>query len=205
MKKIGIYAGTFDPIHNGHLAFAQAALDAGLEKVMFVVEPRPRRKQGVRALEHRIAMVHQAIEDNPRMGGIILEQARFTTHETLPLLQNRFKGYELVLLFGEDVISHIVHWPQHWPNIEELVSSVSLMVAARQGDEANIIEMFKTLQTTQNLTFRYTFVDPNCPDISSTNIRLQLRQRQQPRDIPESVWRYIRSHRLYASFVSASK
>ncbi len=201
MKKIGIYAGTFDPIHNGHLAFAQAALDAGLEKVMFVVEPRPRRKQGVRALEHRVAMVQLAIRDNPRMGSIILEQARFTPHETMPLLQNRFKGYELVLLFGEDVIAHIAHWP----HIDELVASVSLMVAARQGDEATLNELFKTLETTRRLAFRYRFVDPKCPDISSSKIRLALKQRQQPPDISPEVWSYIRSHRLYVSVLSGSK
>ena len=201
MKKIGIYAGTFDPIHNGHVAFANAALDAGLEKVMFVVEPRPRRKQGVRALEHRLAMVQLAIKDNPKLGTIILEQARFTPHETLPLLQNRFKGYELVLLFGEDVIGHIAHWP----HIEELVSSVSLMVAARQGDNVMLTEMFNTLQTTRNLAFRYSFVDPQCPNISSSNIRVQLKQRKQPSDIPIVVWEYIRSHRLYVSVVSGSR
>lgn len=201
MKKIGIYAGTFDPIHKGHVAFAQAALDAGLEKVMFVVEPRPRRKQGVRALEHRLAMVQLAIQEHPKMGSIVLEQARFTPHETLPLLQNRFQGYELVLLFGEDVIGHIAHWP----HIEELVTSVSLMVAARQGDEATLREMFNTLITTRNLAFRYTLVNPGCPDISSSNIRLQLKQRQEPNDIPHVVWEYIRSHRLYVSFVSGSK
>jgi nicotinate-nucleotide adenylyltransferase len=201
LKQIGIFAGTFDPIHKGHIAFAQAALDAGLEKVMFLVEPRPRRKQGVRALEHRIAMVQLAIQDHESMGSIILEQARFTPHETLPVLQNRFKGYQLVLLFGDDVITHIAHWP----HIRELVNSVGLMIAARHGDEANLALTFQTIEATQNLTFNYQFIDPKCPDIASSNIRLQLKKRQQPAEIPEAVWRYIRSHRLYASAATSSK
>ncbi len=201
MKKIGIYAGTFDPIHEGHLAFARAALDAGLEKVMFLVEPRPRRKQGVRALEHRLAMVQLAIQDNPRLGSIIIEQARFTAHETLPLLQNRFKGYQLVLLFGDDVIAHIANWP----HIDELVASVELMVATRQDDERALAETFSIIEKTTNLSFRYTFVDPGYPEISSSRIRLELKKRQQPADIPGNVWQYIRSHRLYSSFASGSK
>lgn len=201
MKQIGIYGGTFDPIHNGHLAFAQAALDTGLEKVMFLVEPRPRRKQGVRAFEHRLGMVQLAIADRPKMGSIIVDQARFTPHETLPLLQNRFKGYQLVLLFGDDVIAHI----GEWPHVEELVASVELMIAVRHGNVQALEETFKTIHKTRNLKFRRQFVDPNCPDVSSSSIRQQLRKREQPTDIPESVWRYIRSHRLYSSAVSGSR
>lgn len=205
MKKIGIYAGTFDPIHNGHIAFAQVALDAGLEKVMFLVEPRPRRKQGVRALEHRLAMVNLAIQDQPKMGSIILEQARFTAHETIPLLQNRFKGYQLVLLFGDDVIAHIAHHIADWPHIDELAASVELMVAARQDDAEALKETFNIIKKTSGLTFVYTFVEPSYPDVSSSRIRLELKKRQQPTAIAEKVWQYIRSHRLYTSFVSGSK
>jgi nicotinate-nucleotide adenylyltransferase len=205
MKKIGIYAGTFDPIHDGHIAFAQAALAAGLEKVMFLVEPRPRRKQGVRALEHRLAMVQLAIQDQPKMSSIILEQARFTAHETIPLRQNRFKGYQLVLLFGDDVIAHIAHHIADWPHIDELAASVELMVAARRDDEEALKETFTIIKKTSGLSFAYTFVEPSYPDVSSSRIRLELKKRQQPTHITESVWRYIRSHRLYTSFASGSK
>lgn len=201
MKKIGIYAGTFDPIHNGHLAFAQAGLNAGLEKVMFLVEPRPRRKQGVRALEHRNAMVQLAIKDHENMGTILLEQARFTPHETLPVLQNRFKGYQVVLLFGDDVVGHIAHWP----HIEELVASVELMIAARHKDEKELAQTFKTLEATNNLRFNYSFVDPKYHDVSSSAIRLQLKQRQRPSELPDDVCDYIRAHRLYVSASIASR
>ncbi|MCA9332160.1 adenylyltransferase/cytidyltransferase family protein, partial [Candidatus Saccharibacteria bacterium] len=52
MKKVGIYAGSFDPIHKGHIALAEQAIQqCGQDKVFFMVEPRPRRKQGVKALE----------------------------------------------------------------------------------------------------------------------------------------------------------
>jgi nicotinate-nucleotide adenylyltransferase len=194
VKKIGIFAGTFDPVHNGHLAFAEAALKQGLDKVMFLVEPRPRRKQGVRALEHRIAMVQAAIKDHPKLGTIVLEQARFTPHETLPALQARFKGYRLVLLFGDDVIAHIAHWP----HVEELVSSVELMIASRHGKAQQLHENMETLHKVRHLKFTYGFVDPRCPEISSSKLRAMLRRRQQPQDIPDVVYRYIKSHRLYA-------
>src|SRR5688572_18703158 len=142
IKKIGIFSGTFDPIHEGHLAFAQAALEQGLEKVWFLVEPRPRRKQGVRALEHRQAMVGLAIESEPKFGQIMLEQARFTAHETLPVLQARFKGRQLVLLFGDDVLSHIADWP----DVQKLVQAIELMIAVRKDEAEKVVDNLKYLE-----------------------------------------------------------
>jgi nicotinate-nucleotide adenylyltransferase len=128
LKKFGVFAGTFDPLHNGHLAFARQALRSGLDKVYFLPEPRPRRKQGVRALEHRQGMIEVAIQDDTRLGLIKLEQARFTPYETLPVLQQRFPNAEIVLLFGDDVLRHIADWPR----IAELADSVRLLIATRR-------------------------------------------------------------------------
>lgn len=195
MKKIGIYAGTFDPIHNGHLAFAHAALNAGLEKVMFLPEPRPRRKQGVRALEHRISMVQLAIKKEPRLGTIVLEQARFTPHETLPVLQARFKGYQVVLLFGDDVIKHIADWP----NVEAIVSASELLIACRQQDTKQLKTSLKVLEETRNLKFKYTIVESQFGSATSSTIRLRLKQDKPVADVPKPVLSYIAKHKLYSS------
>src|SRR5688572_16122728 len=107
-KRVGIYAGTFDPVHVGHMAFAEQALEAcNLDKIFFLVEPRPRRKQGVRALEHREAMVRLATAKNDKYGVIQLEQTNFSVEETLPKLQALFEGAELHFLMGEDVFAHL--------------------------------------------------------------------------------------------------
>jgi nicotinate-nucleotide adenylyltransferase len=201
MKKIGIFAGTFDPVHDGHLAFAQAALDEGLEKVMFLVEPRPRRKQGVRALQHRQAMIQHALVKNPKFATIVLEQARFSVDETLPVLQARFPGYKLVFLFGDDVISHIAHWP----HVADLVSSVELLVAYRHHNDNNLRAAFKTLETTRNLAFKYSAVRPQHQHVASSKIRLQLKRGQPPQGLPAGVLTYIRKHRLYESVASDPK
>src|SRR5687768_15392849 len=98
LKKVGIYAGTFDPVHEGHLAFArEAAAQYGLDKVFFLVEPNPRRKQGVKALEHRNEMVQLAIRSEKLFASILLEQHRFTVTETMPVLRSRFKNSELYM------------------------------------------------------------------------------------------------------------
>lgn len=193
--KVGIFAGTFDPIHEGHIAFAGAALAEGLKKIMFLPEPRPRRKQAVRALEHRTAMVQLATSDNPRFGTIILEQARFTPHETLPLLKARFPGHKLVLLFGDDVVSHIASWP----HVDDLVSSVELMIASRQQNTDALIATINTLQNTRNLKFKYKIVYPDRQDVASSTIRLQLKRNQATVGLPISVENYIHKNRIYTS------
>ncbi|HSX23880.1 MAG TPA: adenylyltransferase/cytidyltransferase family protein [Candidatus Saccharimonadales bacterium] len=194
-KKIGIFAGTFDPIHDGHIAFAQAALDAGLEKVMFLPEPRPRRKQGVRALEHRRAMVRLAIAHEGRYGIIALEQARFTVHETLPKLQARFAGYQLVLLFGADVISHIASWP----HVGAMVNVAELMIAARLRDMSDLTATLHTLEKTRNLRFRYEIIHPAYEEVTSSTIRLLLKRDKAADGLPPAVQRYIKRHKLYST------
>src|SRR3990167_415541 len=161
MKKIGIFAGTFDPVHEGHIAFAYAALEQGLEKVMFLPEPRPRRKQGVRALEHRIAMVQLAVAKEPRFGVIVLEQARFTAEETLPVLRARFVGYKLVLLFGDDVVAHMAGWP----HIEALIQSTELMIASRHENTKELEATLQSLQKTRNIVFTYQIVHPQQEEV----------------------------------------
>lgn len=199
MKRIGIYAGTFDPIHDGHLAFARAALEHGLEKVMFMPEPRPRRKQGVKALDHRTAMVQLAVADNARLGTIILHQARFSPAETLPVLRERFKGYELVLLFGDDVIRYMVDHIATWPQIEDLARSASLLIAARHEDQAELTAMIEKLKTDYDLPFRYEFADPKMPDVSSSKIRLAAKHDKQLVGLPKAVADYVVHHNLYGS------
>ena len=196
-KRIGIFAGTFDPIHEGHLAFAHAALKAGVEKVMFMPEPRPRRKQGVRAFEHRVAMVQRAVADEPRLGTIILEQVSFTPHETLPILQERFKGYELALLFGDDVVRYMADHIAAWPHIEDIASTASLVIAARQEEKAALTDTLRTLKSEYGLPFRYTFVAPDRPGISSSKIRLALKHGKPVQGLPTTVMEYIRKAGLY--------
>lgn len=191
--KIGIFAGTFDPVHKGHLAFAKAALETGLEKVYFLVEPRPRRKQGVRALEHRQKMVELAIKNEPQLGMIMLDQARFNVQETLPVLQNLFKGHTLVFLFGDDVMGHIAHWPHGLT----LLQQTELLVAVRHQNRTDLNQMFKTLQQTTGVPFAYTMAEPKAPHIASSKIRLQIKRKHDTPDIPAEVAEYIRKNRLY--------
>lgn len=202
MKRIGIYSGTFDPVHNGHIEFVRTAIErCGLDKVFFLVEPRPRRKHGVKALEHRIRMVQLAIKDDPRLSTIVLEQARFSVNHTLPILQSRFSGQQIYFLMGEDFFSHL----SHWPHIDQLLQSVSFIIGVRSdkpNDElrAHIAQVEKS----RGQQMKYEFIKTKQSSVSSNAIRNKIKKGEPAPDLHPAVADYIAEQNLYASETSSS-
>lgn len=196
MSKVGIYFGSFDPIHEGHLALATAAAqECNLDKVFFLVEPRPRRKQGVKAFEHRNKMVRLAIRHEPRLGSIVLEQQRFTPLDTLPLLVERFKGAELYLIMGDDTLGHF----GDWPHVGVLIQQVRFIIGLRKFDKQEVIQRLQSVQRTRGLAMHHTVLSTVLPAFSSRNIRRSIKGGHKPKGLPLVVYDYIRQAGLYAS------
>lgn len=195
MKRVGIFSGTFDPVHEGHIEFAkEAAANYGLDRVFLLVEPRPRRKQGVRALEHRVEMVKRAIAHEPKLGLIILEQARFNVVETLPVLEARFPHTQLYMLMGEDGLSHLAHWPQ----IEQLVPKVHFIIGMRKHNQGEVKRRIKVAEQVRGIKVQYEVFRPLHNDYASTAIRLQLKRGHEPTGLHPRVYKYIQAEGLYA-------
>ena len=202
MKRVGIYSGTFDPVHDGHLAFAREALkQCKLDKVFFLVEPRPRRKQGVKALEHRDEMVRLAIKDEPKFGSIMLGQQRFTAVNTLPVLQERFKGAELHMLMGDDMLAHFADWP----HVEELVNQIQFVIGIRNHREADVLKRLEIIQNTRGMAMRYKLFQAPNAEYSSREVRRQIKKGQLPDGMSSKVLRYIEKQGLYSAVESSAK
>lgn len=195
-RHIGIYAGTFDPIHTGHVQFALEAIkQTGLDMVYFLVEPRPRHKQGVKAFEHRVDMVHLAIQDQPKLGSLVLKQARFTVHETWPVLKRRFDGSRLSMLMGNDVFSRL----SDWPKLDEIVGDAEFIVGIREEAQHDIAEHVRVIEYTKHVNIHYmTFHSPLSKE-SSRKIRNELRRGTIPEGLDPRVVGYIREHELYSA------
>lgn len=195
-SRIGIYSGTFDPVHDGHIAFAKAALgESKLDKIFFLVEPRPRRKQGVKAFEHRTEMVRLAIKNEHSLGSIVLNQQRFTPADTLPLLTERFRGAELHMIMGDDMLDHLASWP----HVEFLLKAVNFIISVRQSDEKKIHKIVKNLEKTRGLKFNYQIIANSFPEVSSSKIKQALRSGKEPEGLSRSVLNYIKKNGLYTS------
>lgn len=193
-NKVGIFSGSFDPIHEGHVHFAkEAVLKCGLDKVFFMVEPRPRRKQGVRAFQHRVNMVQLAIEDEPKLGLIILEQQKFTVPETMPILASRFKGAKISLLIGEDVLFKLIAWPQ----VNQLVNSVDFIIGTRHNQK-ELKKHIAEIEKLKGKPLSHKVFETELSTLSSSEIRQALRRKKIPEGINPEVLAYIQLNGLYA-------
>jgi nicotinate-nucleotide adenylyltransferase len=200
VQKIGIFSGAFDPIHDGHIAFAEEAIDqAGLNKVFFLIEPRPRHKQGVKALEHRVEMVRLAIAHQPRLGLILLDQPRFNVHETWPQLQARFAGTSLAMLMGEDVFARL----SHWPHVDELITNVTFVVGVRSGSRTELQEHLHTIERVRHVRLEWRMFQPSQSMHTSTRVRAALRKGIAPKGVDPAVLSYIKAHGLYSRELEA--
>lgn len=193
-KRIGIFAGTFDPVHAGHIAYAlQALRAAGLDEVVFLPERRPRHKPGVEHFAHRVAMIKQAIRPHPLFSILELVDRNFTVSRTLPQLQALFAGHQLVLLVGSDTVPGMPHWPR-WPR---LAGECGLIVGVRAGQ--NPADVQDLLDSWQAQPREIWLLDSYAAAISSTRIREALRSGQSAAGLLASVKCYARQEWLYVS------
>lgn len=194
-KRIGIYSGSFDPVHAGHIGFALQAIErAKLDKVYFLPERRPRYKEGVEHFGHRVAMLKRAGKPYAKLGVLELEDVNFTMERTLPKLQKRFIGKQLVFLFGSDVVQQLPAWPK----AENLLKSSELVVAAREG--ANVEHMRQDIADWPVKPRQLYIFESYAADVSSGKIREALRSRKYVRGLLTSVARYANRNWLYISF-----
>lgn len=193
-QRVGFYAGTFNPVHAGHISFAlQAAQAAKLDKLYFVPERQPRGKAGVEHFGHRVGMLRQALQPHPHFDVLELVDVNLSVVRTFPKLQQQFYGSELVFLFGSDVVSSMAAWP----NIEQLLMGSELVIGLRHNDTAHSVQHVVAEWSMQPKAFRV--VSSYAPNISSGRVREALYQRRWAKGLLPSVERYSRRHWLYVS------
>lgn len=194
--KVGIYGGTFDPVHKGHLAIARAAKEQfGLDMVRIMPARIPPHKQGKGITEdvHRLMMLSLALigED------IELDLTEFEregvsyTSDTLTLLHERHPDDELFYIIGEDSLDGFVTW--HEP--QTIASLATILVAVRSDGEH-----FAELLAERNRQFGGVFKPLSVPyyDISSTEIRESVKDLTEPHPaLPERTDAYIHRFGLY--------
>lgn len=192
-RRIGIYAGTFDPVHNGHVAFARSALQqCGLDEVVFFLERYPWRKPDVTDISHRFSLLERALASEPGLRVVCLEVGRFTAKLVLPELKKLFGDDELVLLAGSDV-AQTLHL---WDHVGELLAAASMVFGLRGGDTARDVDaaMERLMQTHGPVA--YQIIEVLQPGVSSTAAR-----RGDHAALHPEVSEYIKRHGLYGAGV----
>lgn len=194
MSRVGIYAGTFDPVHSGHITFALQALEAAkLDVIYFLPERRPRDKAHVEHFGHRVAMLKKAAAPHPQFEVMELVDVSFSVTRTLPHLQRELPNSQLVFLFGSDVVPGLADWP----NANRLLEAGELVIGLRnQDDRASIHKIVESWQAQPRAV---TIFDSFAPDVSSGKVREALRTKQPAKGLLTSVERYSDRNWLYIS------
>lgn len=169
MKSIGIYPGTFDPVHDGHLAFAKTAVEScGLDAVCFIPELNPRVKNDVRPLSERVLIIRRALRETPELHVVTLSSDQFTVHETLPEIESLLGPASFTLLIGSDVAITL----DKWPECDRLLTTWDIAIGMRHNDDPSDIDtVLKRIEHTHQLQIRRTFIRTDKASISSSQLR----------------------------------
>jgi len=192
-KKIGLYFGTFNPIHIGHLVIANHMVEfSDLDEVWFVVTPQSPFKTKKTLLDnhHRYRLVVEATLDYPKLKPSKIEfdlpQPNYTVN-TLAYLQEKYViDYDFCLIMGEDNLKGL----HKWKNYEVILENHSIYVYPRIS-EGEVEHRFKDHTKIHH-------VAAPIMEISSTFIRAQHKLGKNIRPLlPEGVWRYMDEMNFY--------
>ncbi|WP_179348955.1 nicotinate (nicotinamide) nucleotide adenylyltransferase [Winogradskyella pacifica] len=190
--KVGLYFGTFNPIHVGHLTIANhLAEHSDLDQVWFVVTPLSPFKKKSSLLDnyHRLEMVHLATKDYDKLRPSDIEfglkQPNYTI-DTLTYLFEKYPNYEFALIMGEDNLKSL----HKWKNYELILENHSIYVYPRISEGK--------IDTQFNNHSKITKVDAPIMELSSTFIRNEIKDGKNVRPIlPEHVWQFIDEMNFY--------
>jgi nicotinate-nucleotide adenylyltransferase len=197
--RIGIFGGTFDPLHFGHLVLAsEAKHQLSLDRVLFILTPDPPHKleNNINPLEARLSMLQAAIEGNP---GFILSRVEIDRNgphyavDTVRLLRHEYPEDELVYLMGGDSMKDLlVDWYQP---IEFISACDTIGLMRRPQDKLDLKSIYEKVPELEN---KIQVVDAPLLDISSRRIRKNILEGKPYRYyLPETVLAVIEEQGLY--------
>ena len=202
MRKIGILGGTFNPIHNGHLALGLAAMEQyDLEEVWLMPSKLPPHKSHFAMLseEHRLAMTELAAQTDARFRASDFELKReglTYTADTLELLTQEYPDVRFYFIVGGDSLIKFVHWRRP----ERILELCTLLGAGRAGyEEETVNKAAEGLRKQFPAADIATVVLPDYP-ISSNEIRAAFFTGADERVkefLPEKIWNYLHEKQLY--------
>jgi nicotinate-nucleotide adenylyltransferase len=196
MAKIGLYFGSFNPIHIGHLAIAGYMIEfAGLNQIWFVVSPQNplKKKKTLLADHHRLYMTQLAIGDNDRLQASDIEfklAIPSYTIDTLAYLTEKYPKNEFCLVMGEDNL-YTLH---KWKNAEELIKQYPVYVYPRPDSCRPVSPLLDHIVSLADIKY----VKAPLMGISGTFIRNGIKNgKDMSYFLQSSVWKYIREMHFY--------
>lgn len=188
--KIGLYFGSFNPIHVGHLIIANHIREySELDQVWFVISPQnPFKEKATLANDYdRLHLVNLAIEDFPNLRASNVEfglPKPSYTIDTLTVLKEKYPEHDFSIIMGSDNLNGF----KKWKNYEQLLKHYAIIVYPRVGDNT---------EEWQNHP-KISFIEAPLIEISSTFIRQAIKDGKDPHAmLPDKVWKYLDGSSMY--------
>ncbi|HSO87171.1 MAG TPA: nicotinate (nicotinamide) nucleotide adenylyltransferase [Draconibacterium sp.] len=189
--KIGLYFGSYNPIHIGHLAIANYIVEyTDINQLWFVVSPQNpfKKKDNLLADYHRLELVNRAIDNDDRFRASNIEfnlpKPSYTV-DTLAYLQERYPGYSFVILMGSDNLENF----HKWKNSEVILENYGVIVYPRPGFDKSQVPVHKNIMVAEGAPLM---------EISSTFIRDAIKLGKNIRHfIPQRAWEYLDEMNFY--------
>jgi nicotinate-nucleotide adenylyltransferase len=199
-KNIGIFGGTFDPIHYGHLIMAEQCREqAGLEELIFVPAAQsPLKSNGpIASARHRVEMLRLATAGHESFSVDTLELDRpgpSYTIDTLRALQARGESANWFFVLGSDALRDFAQWREP----AEILDLAKLLVVARPGQSVDLDAVRPLVTADKRREIEATQIQGPLVDISSSDIRQRISQGRSIRYLtPRAVEVYVRTHSIY--------
>ncbi|HAW20736.1 MAG TPA: nicotinic acid mononucleotide adenylyltransferase [Flavobacteriales bacterium] len=198
-KRIGLYFGTFNPIHVGHMIIANhMAQHHSIDQVWFIVSPQNplKPKASILADFHRLALVRTAVEDNNNLRASNIEfdlpQPSYTVH-TLIALKEKYPEHAFTIIMGEDNLNTLHKWKNH----EEILKNHSILVYPRVESDESLSVNIQEKSALLGLD-NVQIVDAPLMKISASFIRKSIKEKKDVRYLlTERVMNYVEEMHFY--------
>lgn len=193
-KSVGVYVGSFDPVHSGNIAFAlQANDELGFDSVYFLPERFPHHIASVTHSTHRAAMILRAIRPHTQLGLLEVVDKRFTFARTIPKLLHQFRGAHVYLLLDAQ---YFIDYANEIANRHMLKNrEIGYVVSVKSAHESSLV--VKAMQENAIAEKSVRIIKNIRPNVSSDSVRGALELGVQAKGVLPSVRRYAREAWLY--------
>lgn len=189
--KVGLYFGTYNPIHIGHLAIANYIVEfTDIDQLWLVVSPQNPHKEKKNLLDdyQRLEMVHRAVEGDDRLRASNIEfnlpKPSYTV-DTLAYLKDQYPNYDFTILMGSDNLENF----HKWKNYETILENYGVIVYPRPGFDRSKVQFHKNISIVEEAPLM---------EISASFIRKAIGNGKDVRHfIPQKAWEYLEEMNFY--------
>ena len=189
--KVGLYFGSYNPIHIGHLAIANYMVEfTDIDQLWFLVSPQNPFKKKANLLDdyQRLEMVHRAVDGDDRLRASNIEfnlPKPSYTIDTLVYLKEQFPNYQFAIIMGSDNLENF----HKWKNAEQIIENYGVIVYPRPGFDKSKIQVHKNISIAENAPLM---------EISSSFIRKAIKSGKDVRHfLPQKTWEYLEEMNFY--------